>query len=296
MTVPRGGRPTEPRCASHSVPVMTVAVCASVPGVDLEDAVRTQPIDPDLLEPLRTGLGQVPDGTQRGQVVGVTDLFGKPPDPLHHRRDEVDGVRTGSGRWTSQRGLGVETRKDDDVAPAQPCRAGPDDRTVVVQRCRHDHAAAGHPEERWGVLVVESWVAGHDQLRPARRPARRRCLPCRRGDVGERAVATGPGSGRYPAGSVRRPSASSGETPITAEGFASSRIACSSRSGRWAGTGWGMAPIFQQAATATYHSVELGRATVTMSPSSVAAGGQVACQAVGGRLELGSGEAVLSRR
>ena len=44
-------------------------------------------------------------------------------------------------------------------------------------------------------------------------------------------------------------------------------MARSSRSGSFDETGCGMAPIFQQAAHATNQSTELGRATVTMSPT-----------------------------
>src|SRR5271154_5136315 len=88
--------------------------------------------------------------------------------------------------------------------------------------------------------------------------------------AGETASGSGPsdrsGSGRYPMGSVRRPPADSCGTPITTEGSASSRIASSSRAGSLAETGWGTAPIFQQAANATNQSTELGRATVIMSP------------------------------
>src|SRR5438552_8728915 len=72
-----------------------------------------------------------------------------------------------------------------------------------------------------------------------------------------------PGSGRYPTGSARRPPATCSPTPITAAGSARSRIAWSSRSGSLADTGCGMAPIFQQAAKATYQSVEFGSAMVT---------------------------------
>src|SRR5579875_1274739 len=75
------------------------------------------------------------------------------------------------------------------------------------------------------------------------------------------------GSGSWPTGRAHRPPASDGSMPITTAGSARSRIADSSRSGSRDDTGCGIAPIFQQAANATNHAVELGRAIVTMSPT-----------------------------
>ena len=121
----------------------------------------------------------------------------------------VDGV---------EGGLGVEAGKHDDVTPGQPGRAGPHDGTVVVQRCRDDHAAVGPAEERRCVLVVERRVARDDELRPARRATGGRCLPRRGGDIGQRIV----GQERVGPVAGGQRSAAAGElggTPITQRGI-----------------------------------------------------------------------------
>ena len=234
-------------------------------AVQLEDPVGPQPVDPHLLEPLRAGLGQVPDGPQRGQIVGISQLRRKPPDPFHHRGDEVDSVRAVGSRWPrawpARRSAG---------GPRRACRTARRSMTTRPGRCgtaaRHHQAAVGRAESPRHVRVEGCRIAGHDQLRQAGGSPRRGCLPGRRRDVRKR-VAGQAGVGLV---ARRRRTQAGGQQagiPITAAGSASSMMALSSRSGSRAETGWGIAPVFQQAATATYQSVEFGSAIVTMSPS-----------------------------
>ena len=66
-----------------------------------------------------------------------------------------------------------------------------------------------------------------------------------------------------------RSTKASGSVPSITRGSARSTIAASSpRAGGRDDTGWGVAPIFRVATTATNQSMELGRAIVTISPSS----------------------------
>ena len=69
LNSPLLGRPTEPRCSSHSGPVMTVTRLRLGAGVQLEDALGAEPVDPRLLQPHRARLGEVPHHLQRREVV-----------------------------------------------------------------------------------------------------------------------------------------------------------------------------------------------------------------------------------
>ena len=72
-----------------------------------------------------------------------------------------------------------------------------------------------------------------------------------------------PGWGSKPAGIAVRPAASSGSTPTTRLGSASSMIACRSRAGSREDTGWGVAPHFHVAMAASRNSTVFGRPIVT---------------------------------
>ena len=238
-------------------------------GVQLDDALGAEPADPGLLQPHRARLGQVPHRAQRVEVVALAHRDRQPPDALHHRGDQVDDLGA-VGLDGGQGALGVEPGQDRHVAAPQQRLARPHDRAVVVERPRHDEAAAGLQAQRHRALGVEqAALAGHDQLGAARRAARRRRLPRRGHGVGQR-----PGGGRRvgrrggsPAGRQGRSPATPASTPMTTAGSASSTMARSSGAGRWAPTGWGTAPSFHAAAMATNHSTEFGSAIVTMAPS-----------------------------
>ena len=140
MNSPMTARPTEPWCSSHSGAGDHGDRLALGAGVELPDPLGAEPVDPRLLQPHRARLGEVPDHPQRREVVGQPGLLGQPPDPLHHRRDQVDDVGPvlGDGR---QRRLGVEPLEQHDVTPGEQRLAGHQRRPVVVQRAGHDEAA-----------------------------------------------------------------------------------------------------------------------------------------------------------
>ena len=165
-----------------------------------------EPVDPRLLEPHRARLGEVPDDAQRRQVVAQADVLGEPPDPLHHRRHEVDDVGP-VGFDGGERRLGVEALEQHDVAAAQQRLARPHRRTVVVQRAGHHEAAVRRQAERrrahrgrsaTGRRRRSAW--GGPSSRPTSAPstpARRRRAAARRRDR--------PATGSRRAG-TRRPS------------------------------------------------------------------------------------------
>ena len=82
-------------------------------------------------------------------------------------------------------------------------------------------------------------------------------LPPDVGALNEAAITGGNGSdeidasGAKPAGIVARPGASPGSTPTTSDGFARSMIARRSAAGSRDEIGWGVAPAFQTASTAS---------------------------------------------
>ena len=156
--------------------------------VQLPDRIRAEPLDPLFLEPRRARRGEVPHRTQRGDVVAVAHVLRQFRDARHHRRHDVHRVGLPSVDEL-ERLLRVEAATEHDVVAREQRGRGPHERTVVVQRARHQvRAVDRHHQQRVRVRVDEPGPAGEDQLRPARAPAGRHRLE-RIGDrVGERPV------------------------------------------------------------------------------------------------------------
>ena len=188
---PPSGLPTDPSCSSHSVPEDDAAELGLGAAVELDDPLRPEPVDPRLLQPRRARLGEVPDELQAGQVVGVAHLLREPPDPPHHRRHEVDDVgpvvldrpqrapprRTASNSTTC---APLSTDGHDQISGplwySGPgiTRQPPGGIPNVADRGRASGSSSAASR-------------GHDELRPAGGPARRRRLPRRADHVGQRA-------------------------------------------------------------------------------------------------------------
>ena len=80
----------------------------------------------------------MPDGFQRRQIVTRAHLFRQAPDAAHHRRHQIDPGRLVLGDQT-QRRFRVELRHDDDRRADLQRREYGDERSVVIERARHQH-------------------------------------------------------------------------------------------------------------------------------------------------------------
>ena len=264
-------------------------------GVELEDLLGAEPVDPRLLQPRRARArrGATRPAATRGRSASRTSS-GSAPDPLHHRRAPGRRGRPRCSSMAARVRLGVEARRAATTwLPDEQRCARPDDGTVVVQRPGHHEAAVGLESAApdGASSSMRRRIAGHDQLRPTRSsrptsapstPATRRRAAARRrgrrrGLVDDRQIAVRPGS-------------SPSSTPTTTGGSASSTMPGQLALGQLADTpAAGMAPSFQQARSATNQSTEFGSATVTKSPSPHARLDESVGHAVAPPFELGPG-------
>ena len=154
-------------------------------GVQLVDSLGAQPIDPDLLQPLRARLGQVPHDAQAGEIERIAHVFGKAPDALHHRWHHVQhGALVLLDR--GQRRLRIELLQQSHMVARKQRLAAPHTGAVVVERAGHHQAAVIAKEQRCRRVGVDGCrVARDNQLRSAGATARRRCLPRRRDNIGQ---------------------------------------------------------------------------------------------------------------
>ena len=164
---PAMGRPTDPRCASHSTTRDDRRGLRLGTGVELPDRVGAEPLDPLLLQPRRARRGEVPHDLQRRDVVALAHLGRELRDARHHRRHHVHRVRMPAVDQL-QRLLRVEATAEHDVIAREQRRDRPHERTVVVQRARHHVRAVDlHHQQRVELGIDEPGTAREDQLRPA---------------------------------------------------------------------------------------------------------------------------------
>ena len=214
-------------------------------GVELPDPLRSEPLDPRLLEPRRARLGEVPHDLQRREVVALPHLGraaarcassswarGRRPRPSGSRWPRAcPRRRSGAAPPGARRPAGRRTTR----RPGRCGTAGPASRGSRPRRCR----AATARRDRWsrgrptrsasaarssrprsgafhagevasgsGPSSIDGWGTWPDgQARPARERRRARCRRRPSSRPARRwPRARRPGAGRRPAAGWRRPS------------------------------------------------------------------------------------------
>ena len=147
-------------------------------AVHFPDALRAQPVDPELLEPGRDRRRRVPDRFERGHVPRLVELVGQPGDAVHHRRHQADPLHTVAFDQR-QEFLGIEPGHADNRSPVKHHHMRHGEGEVVIERggVQH-HAVPGHAQPAHGIVHTRR-VMVDDQLGPPGRSARRHGLPAR---------------------------------------------------------------------------------------------------------------------
>ena len=166
--------PTEPRCSSHSTPVMIVAACASVPAYSSQIVSGAEPVDPLLLQPRRARRAR---GATRPSATTRRSGRARRAGSFEMRAIIVGTTYIESGWYRSielQRALGVELAAEHHVVAREQRGHRPHERTVVVQRPGHHRAC------RSSVIISSGFGVGIDQRGRGRRgsaSAGRCCRP-----------------------------------------------------------------------------------------------------------------------
>ena len=211
---------------------MIVAAWRLGAGVQLEDALGAEPVDPRLLEPHRARLGEVPHDAQRRQVVAQRGRRRAGARCASSSSARGRRHRPGAARWPRACASASKRSSSTTWLPASsPCTTRRTDRCGTAGRASTRQPSSDSASGGGGLGVDQRRVARHDQLRPAGRAARGRRLPRRRHRVGQRPVVD---VGRRTIAERehrRSRRATPGWPPTTTRDSASSTIAASSRAG-----------------------------------------------------------------
>ncbi|CAB4734060.1 unannotated protein [freshwater metagenome] len=156
-------------------------------GVQLPDPLAAEPFDPRLLQPRWARRRHVPHGFERREVVAIAHVVGQAPDTQHHRWHEQQPV--GAVALDLRKGaLGIELLEDADVIAVEQRLRGEAERSVVIERPRHAHAAVHLDALRCLTFVHHTGVARHDEFGATGGATRCRRLPRRGHDIGKLGV------------------------------------------------------------------------------------------------------------
>ncbi len=195
--------PTEPRCASHSTPLMIVAACASVPAYSSQIASATEPVDPLFLQPRRARRAR--DATRPSTTTRRSGRARR-RGSFEMRAIIVGTTYIESGWYWSMSAsvlLGVELAAEHDVVAREQRGHRPHERTVVVQRTGHQvRAVELHHQQRVRVGIdraglVRSRISFGRPVAAARRHRLPRVRRPRRAAAPSSSAASGSSRGRH---------------------------------------------------------------------------------------------------